>query len=198
MHLWRPCEAGFRSLCLDSLEVMPRTGRPPAIAAEQYPLLVKLAHAHPFSSQAELARAFHTETGITAYPDTFVKAFKLAGTARVKQRAKGIFQSPEPRKSYGYNETHRRQRPEKRYPICLTDAEWALVADPFEPRGGCGVPPRHSRRTLLKACCYVMRTGNSWRMLPREFPHWDNVYKAFRRWSAQGKFEQMHDRLRTQ
>lgn len=35
-------------------------------------------------------------------------------------------------------------------------------------------------------------------MLPREFPHWDNVYKTFRRWSAQGKFEQMHDRLRAQ
>ncbi|KPY39077.1 ISPsy19, transposase, partial [Pseudomonas syringae pv. rhaphiolepidis] len=38
----------------------------------------------------------------------------------------------------------------------------------------------------------------SWRMLPRDFPHWDNVYKTFRRWSAQGKFEQMHDRLRAQ
>ncbi|EPM48385.1 ISPsy19, transposase [Pseudomonas syringae pv. actinidiae ICMP 18804] len=35
-------------------------------------------------------------------------------------------------------------------------------------------------------------------MLPREFPHWDNVYKTFQRWSAQGKFEQMHDRLRAQ
>jgi transposase len=35
-------------------------------------------------------------------------------------------------------------------------------------------------------------------MLPREFPHWDNVYKTFRRWSAQEKFEQMHDRLRAQ
>jgi hypothetical protein len=33
--------------------------------------------------------------------------------------------------------------------------------------------------------------------VPRHFPHWDNVYKTFRRWSAQGKFEQMHDRLRT-
>ncbi|WP_177409751.1 helix-turn-helix domain-containing protein, partial [Pseudomonas sp. LAMO17WK12:I10] len=38
---------------------MPRIGRPPAITAEQYPMLVKLAQAHPFSSQAELADAFH-------------------------------------------------------------------------------------------------------------------------------------------
>jgi putative transposase len=44
----------------------------------------------------------------------------------------------------------------------------------------------------------VVRTGCSWRMLPLDFPHWDNVYKTFRQWSAQGKFELMHDRLRSQ
>lgn len=32
--------------------------------------------------------------------------------------------------------------------------------------------------------------------MPKDFPHWDNVYKTFRRWSAQGRFEAMHDRLR--
>lgn len=161
-------------------------------------MLVKLAHAHPYSSQAELARVFLAETGITAHPDTFAKALKLAGITRVKQRAKGSFQSPEPNKSYDYNESHRRQLPEQRYPSCLTDTEWALVADLFESQGGRGVPPLHSRRTLVEACCYVVRTGCSWRMLPLDFPHWDNVYKTFRRWSAQGKFEQMHDRLRAQ
>ena len=177
---------------------MPKTGRPPVIAAKHYPLLTSLAHAQPYSSQAELAQAFHAETGITVHPDTFAKALKLAGIVRVKERAKGSFQPPEPRQSYGYTEAHRRQLPEQRYPSCLTDAEWALVADLFEASGGRGVPPRHSRRTLLEACCYVVRTGCSWRMLPHEFPHWDNVYKTFRRWSAQGKFEQMHDRLRAQ
>ncbi|MBN4176445.1 IS5 family transposase ISPsy19 [Pseudomonas savastanoi pv. phaseolicola] len=177
---------------------MPKTGRPRSIAAEHYPVLVKLAHAQPYSSQAELALVFFAETGITAHPDTFAKALKMAGITRVKQRAKGSFQSPEPNKAYGYNETHRRQLPEQLYPSCLTDTEWALVADLFESQGGRGVPPLHSRRTLLEACCYVVRTGCSWRMLPRDFPHWDNVYKTFRRWSAQGKFEQMHDRLRAQ
>ncbi len=58
----------------------------------------------------------------------------------------------QPRNSYGYNETHRCQLPEQRYPSCLTDAKWALVADLFEAQGGRGVPPRHSRRTLLEAC----------------------------------------------
>jgi transposase len=35
-------------------------------------------------------------------------------------------------------------------------------------------------------------------MLPTYFPPWQNVYRTFRRWSEQGKFEQMHDRLRQQ
>lgn len=42
-----------------------------------YPLLARLAHAQPYSSQAELAQAFHAETGITAHPDTFAKALSL-------------------------------------------------------------------------------------------------------------------------
>jgi hypothetical protein len=29
-----------------------------------------------------------------------------------------------------------------------------------------------------------MRTGCAWRHLPKRFPHWDNVYKTFRRWSV--------------
>ncbi len=35
-------------------------------------------------------------------------------------------------------------------------------------------------------------------MLPKEFPAWQNVYRTFRRWVEQGKFEHMHNRLRGQ
>jgi transposase len=49
---------------------------------------------------------------------------------------------------------------------------------------------------MLDACCYVVLTGYSWRMVPREFSPWQNIYRAFRRWDMQGKFEQMDDRLR--
>jgi len=76
------------------------------------------------------------------------------------------------------------------------DHEWAQVQDIFAFEGGRGVPPRIARRQLLDACCYVVRSGCSWRMLPRDFGNWKNVYKTFRRWSDLGKFEQMHDRLR--
>jgi transposase len=94
-----------------------------------------------------------------------------------------------------YTAAHRRQDPDQAYPSCLTDAEWGLVADLFDP-GGRGVPPRFPRRLLVDACCYVVRTGCAWRMLPHDVPPWDNVYKTFRRWTAQGTFERMHDRRR--
>ncbi len=96
---------------------------------------------------------------------------------------------------YGYRPAHRRQQPEQRYPNSLTDEEWRLVADIFERDGDRGTPPRYPRRLLVDACCYVVRSGCSWRMLPKDFPAWQNVYRTFRRWSQQGKFEQMHDRL---
>ena len=101
-------------------------------------------------------------------------------------------------KRYGYQPAHRRQQPEQRYPSSLTDEEWRLVADIFESDSDRGALPRYPRRLLVDACCYVVRNGCSWRMLPKDFPPWQNVYRTFRRWSQQGKFEQMHDRLRAQ
>jgi transposase len=98
-------------------------------------------------------------------------------------------------KRYGYQARHRRETASS-YSSSLTDAEWDLVRDLFEREGERGVPAQIARRTLVDACCYVVRTGCAWRLLPKDFPHWDNVYKTFRRWSAQGRFEAMHDRLR--
>jgi len=50
---------------------------------------------------------------------------------------------------------------------------------------------------MIDAMSYVVRGGIPWRMLPREFAPWHLVYKTFRRWAEQGRFEIMHDRLRS-
>lgn len=81
------------------------------------------------------------------------------------------------------------------YAGALTDEEWALVADLFE-HDGPGKPPKYPRRQLLDACCYAVRTGCSWRMLPKDLPPWQDVYAHFRRWAARNLFEAMHERLR--
>jgi transposase len=59
-----------------------------------------------------------------------------------------------------------------------------------------GRPPKYPRRQVLDACIYVLRSGCSWRMLPKDFPPWETVYRTFRRWLAQDLFEQMYDELR--
>ena len=51
---------------------------------------------------------------------------------------------------------------------------------------------------MVNACCYALRTGCAWRLLPKTFPPWQAIYKSFSRWAAAGMFEAMHDRLRQQ
>jgi len=36
---------------------------------------------------------------------------------------------------------------------------------------------------VLCAILYVLKSGCQWRMLPRDFPNWPEVYKYFRHWS---------------
>jgi transposase len=59
-----------------------------------------------------------------------------------------------------------------------------------------GRPEKYPRRQMLDACIYVLRSGCSWRMLPKDFPPWMAVYQTFRRWLAQGRFETLYDELR--
>ncbi|WP_051242981.1 IS5 family transposase [Azohydromonas australica] len=124
-----------------------------------------------------------------------------AGIVRIKPTRRGVpsGQSKGSPKRYGYTELHRQQHTGRDYSCCLTDAEWALVADLFEHMAtGRGMPPQLERRTLLNACCYVLRTGCAWQLLPKSFPPWTTIYKSFSRWAAQGAFEAMLHRLRQQ
>jgi transposase len=175
-----------------------KRGRPDKFNDSDYAILRAIASEFPLATLAEVGQEMANRTGKHAHEATIRKALRAAGIKRLRGED-GVKRTPrEPTKRYGYNDTHRRQDPEQAYPSSLTDTEWERVQDLFESPGGQGKPPMISRRALVDACCYVVRTGCAWRMLPREFPHWDNVYKTFRRWSAQGKFEQMHDRLREQ
>jgi transposase len=150
----------------------------------------------------ELVLRLREQTGISVSVPTMYKALRNAGIKRTRAGgangtvAQGPTDSIPPARSYGYSALHRDSGDAQRYPSSLTDHEWKLVADIFENSGGRGRPARYPRREILDACCYVLRSGCAWRMLPKEFPHWDDVYKTFRRWAAAGKFEQMHDRLR--
>lgn len=175
---------------------MSKRGRPKRLGPPDVEILQALVADRPLATLGELTAALVERGGRSVHPATVRAALREAGIQRVRGTPVPAHGAQLPR--YGYTARHRAQAPEQRYPSSLTDAEWARVADLFEAPDGPGLPPRHSRRALVDACCYVVRTGCAWRQLPNEFPHWDNVYKTFRRWSAQGKFEALHDRLRAQ
>lgn len=178
-----------------------RPGRKALLTAEHFPLLVAVAHDMPRSSLDELTREFNGRSGLQVCSATVRKALKQAGVRRMRPLRKpadrAAVQGGQPVR-VGYSARHRRDDGPSGMHTDMTDAEWALVADLFERQGGRGAPATHPRRVLVDACAYVVRTGCAWRLLPKSFPPWRAVYKAFRGWSHAGTFELMHDRLRQQ
>jgi transposase len=178
---------------------MAKQGRPPKLSDEHVTTLKAIVEANPTATMEEIQRELQRRSGLWAHGQTIEKGLRSAGIERRTGGAGVRIQTREAQQArYGYSEADRSQGDEQTYPSCLTDAEWALVADLFECPGARGKPPKYPRRLVVDACCYVVRTGCAWRMLPKAFPPWQNVYATFRRWSAQGRFEQMHDRLRAQ
>lgn len=184
-----------------SEQIKGRPGRKALLTSEHGLVLTAIAHELPRSSLEELTREFNRRCGLGVCSATVRKALKRAGIKRMRptRRAaeRAVVQGGTPVR-VGYAQRHRREDGASGMNTDLTDAEWALVADLFERQGGRGAPPTHPRRVLVNACVYVVRTGCAWRLLPKAFPPWRAVYKAFRGWAHAGTFELMHDRLRQQ
>ncbi len=178
-----------------------KAGRKPALDAQHVEVLKAITTEQPRSSLAEVTRELERRTGVAVCTVTVRKALKQAGVERLKPQRRSTERAAVQGRAplrVGYTDAHRRDDGPSGMNTDLTDAEWALVADLFERRGGRGTPAKHARKSIVDACCYVVRTGCAWRLLPKSFPPWRGVYSAFKRWSAAGTFEVMHDRLRQQ
>lgn len=178
-----------------------RPGRRPSLNTEHTTVLRAIAQERPRSSLDEVTRELFCRTGVKVSTVTVRKALREAGIERLKplRRAgeRAAVQGGAPTR-YGYTAAHRRADGTSGMNTDLTDAEWALVADLFERDGQRGAPARYERRHMVNACCYALRTGCAWRLLPKTFPPWQASYKSFSRWANAGVFEAMHDRLRQQ
>lgn len=182
-------------------------GRPPKLTPEEAEQLAAIPGEQPSIGITDIIAVFRKRTGITVSEQTVKKYLRAAGVVRTGYRgapgaqggeqraAVAAAEAGEPKPRYGYNDSHRDDGDEVRYPCGLTDAEWEVVRDLFDSPGP-GRPHKYERRRMLDTCIYVLRSGCAWRMMPKEFPPWNQVYKTFRRWTAQGLFEQMYDRLR--
>ena len=84
----------------------------------------------------------------------------------------------------------------KAYPSDLTDEQWELL-EPLIPQPSLqGRRPFVSRREVVNAILYVLRSGCPWRLLPHEFPAWQTVYYNFRRWEREGVWDRILQTLR--
>ncbi len=88
-----------------------------------------------------------------------------------------------------------RRRP---YTSDLSDDEWERIQPLIKADKHFGPKSRtkFSRREILNAIFYVLRTGCQWRDMPNDFPPWSAVYMQFVRWKEKGVFIKMHDHLR--
>jgi len=84
------------------------------------------------------------------------------------------------------------------YPSSLTDAEWKLIEPLLPGPKLLGRPPRYSKRAILDALFYVVRSGCAWRLLPHDLPPWRIVYYYFMVWRRDGLWQRIHDTLRDQ
>lgn len=176
-----------------------KMGRPPLLKEEHREVLRDIARERPQGTLEETTRELCRRAGITVCSVTVRKALREAGIAKVKPARVEVNASGTQPKRYGYTKAHRREGTMEHYPTDVTDAEWALIQDLFErPKGLRGMPVHHERRMMLNACCYVLRTGCAWRLLPKSYGSWATVYKTFSRWAKRGVFEAMQDRLREQ
>ena len=77
----------------------------------------------------------------------------------------------------------------------LTDEQWNLISDLFEPPKHTGRPPR-DRRTIVDGILWILTTGAPWRDLPEQFGPWGTVWDLFDKWNGNGTLDRMLDRLR--
>ena len=82
-----------------------------------------------------------------------------------------------------------------RYSSDLTDAEWAVLAPELPAPSRLGRPRRWMARQIVEAMFYVLRSGQPWRMLPKDFPPVSTVQRYFYAWRNSGLWETINHLL---
>ena len=84
----------------------------------------------------------------------------------------------------------------KIYPSDLNNKEWELISSFYDDRKRKrGRPPSKNLRMIWNAKLYIVRSGCSWRMLPKEYPPWKTVYNYFQRIKQNGLLEKILSEL---
>jgi len=71
----------------------------------------------------------------------------------------------------------------------LTDKQWEIIEPIFISAKGQNLA-KHSKRELVNAVLYLVKTGCHWHLLPNDFPPYKTVFSFYSRAAKSGKWEQ--------
>ena len=83
------------------------------------------------------------------------------------------------------------------YPSDLTDRQWEVIRYHFEGENRGKHFQKHSKRHLVNAVLYIVKTGCQWRQLPHDFPNYKTVSAFYQRSVKSGLWEEIQAALVT-
>jgi putative transposase len=84
------------------------------------------------------------------------------------------------------------------YVTDMSDAEWAILEPLIPGTLPGGRPIKWTRREIVNAILYILRTSCAWHLLPHDFPPYQTVFYYFRAWRRSGVWERANAVLREQ
>jgi transposase len=78
----------------------------------------------------------------------------------------------------------------------ISDEAWAVIGPLFPAPKATGRPPVE-RRMVVEATAWRYRTGAPWRDVPERFGNWNTIYKNFNRWSEQGVWARVLEKVQS-
>jgi transposase len=76
--------------------------------------------------------------------------------------------------------------------ITITNEQWTKMVAFLRACPGVYVGQEATCRRFIEGLLWIARSGAQWRLLPKEYGHWNSIYKRFARWCDKGIWEQLH------
>ncbi len=84
------------------------------------------------------------------------------------------------------------------YSSSLSDAEWAVLEPLLAgilPKKKATRPSAWTKRELIDAMLYQLKSGCNWQDIPHDFPPYSTVYWHYKKWRDAGAFDQLMETL---